>query len=278
VFRTGKLKCELRTFSLDASGDTEVDMFWRELAVPRLRLNHLDASRPLKRAESQRVLSSSLMMLTKRLWLLMLFVWAPLTAYGDTEARRIPYAMVATGGKYIFVMFAPDHASDEHVRLVEGEQILRYISATKYPASGLYLNDGSNTPLWTVDWYAHSVIVPSDGIHLVRRGPWARRLADEAFTFYANGKELRSYRISELADTVIPLSRTVSHFEWEESAVVDEPHHTLAVTTLSKERFLFDYTTGEMLSARRPLRAGVFGGAIALIFIVTWLIRRRRAH
>jgi hypothetical protein len=35
----------------------------------------------------------------------------------------------------------------------------------------LYRNDGSTTPLWTVDWYAHSVLLPSDGIHLGLRPP-----------------------------------------------------------------------------------------------------------
>ena len=209
-------------------------------------------------------------------WLGALLMLLAAIAYGDSESGPVPYATESADGKFIFVMFAPGRPSSE-VPLVEGRRILRYISATNYPASGLYVN-GSNTPLWTVDWFAPSVIVPSDGVHLTRRGRWARTLSDEAYTFYANGKELRAYKVSHLVDTVSGLKRSVSHFEWEESARVDESRHLLAVTTFSKESFLFDYTTGEMVSARRPLRILLLVSGIGFILIGAWFIRRRRAR
>ena len=216
------------------------------------------------------------MRVAKTTWLGVLLMLAPAIAYADTESGPISYATESADGKLIFVMFAPGRPSGDFP-LVEGRRILRYISATNYPGSGLYVN-GSTTPLWTVDWFAPSVIVPSDGVHLIRRGRWARTLSDEAYTFYANGKELRSYKISDLADTVLGLKRSVSHFEWEESESVDESRHVLAVTTFSKESFLFDYTTGEMVSARRPLRVLLLVSAVSFILIVAWFIRRRLAR
>ena len=38
----------------------------------------------------------------------------------------------------------------------------------KWTVSGMYRNDGSTTPLWTVDWYAYEVDVPNGGEHVVR--------------------------------------------------------------------------------------------------------------
>ena len=216
------------------------------------------------------------MRITKTPLLVVLIVLSTAITYADSESGPLPYATESADGKFIFVMFAPGSRTDE-IPLVDGHRILRYITARDYPLSGLYAS-GSNTPLWTVNWFAPSVIVPSDGVHLIRRGPWARTLSDEAYTFYANGKELRSYRISALADTIVGLKRSVSHFEWEESAGVDESRKVLAVTTFTKESFLFDYTTGEMVSARRPLRVLLLVSALTFILIVAWFIRRRRAR
>lgn len=146
----------------------------------------------------------------------------------------------------------------------------------RYPASGMYLNDGSTTPLRTVDWYSSSVLVASDGIHLVRRGPWARSLSDEAFTFFANGKELRSYKIGDVVKTETSLPHTVSHFTWEEEMKLDEGKRTLTVAILSKEKYVFDYTTGEIISANRPIRAIVVAGVAVSLFIALLIVKRRR--
>jgi hypothetical protein len=197
-------------------------------------------------------------------------ILVPANAHGDTESGPTPYATTSADGKFIFVMFAPGRVSNEEVPVVEGRRIVSNISVSDYPASGLYTNNGSKTPLWTVNWYARSVIVPSDGIHLIRRGPWAKSLSDEAYSFYANGKEMRSYKISDLVDTSLFLKHSVSHFEWEETARIDEPHHELITAIYGTERFVFDYTTGEIISSRRPLRAGLFVCATVLVLIVGW--------
>ena len=57
----------------------------------------------------------------------------------------------------------------------------------RYEKSGLYQNNGSTTPLWTVDWYAYRVHIVSVGVHMVRPGPWATGTRNPAVTFYRNG-------------------------------------------------------------------------------------------
>ena len=194
----------------------------------------------------------------------------PAIAYGDTEAGPFPYARTSADGKFIFVMFTPGHVHPAEVPLVDGRQVFGYIPASDYPASGLYANNGSRIPLWTVTWYAHSVIVLSDGIHLVRRGPWAKSQSDEAYSFYANGKEVRSYKISDLVDTPLFLKHSVSHFEWEETVRIDEQNHELVTALYNTEGFVFDYTTGEIISSRRPFRAVLLVCGTALVLLAGW--------
>jgi hypothetical protein len=120
----------------------------------------------------------------------------------------------------------------------------------KYSKSGMYLNDGSTTPLWTVDWYSDFVRIASDGIHLIRSGPWARKASDEAYTFFANGKKIRSYKIRNLVKSIKDLPHTASHFSWQarDSGKLDETKFTFSVSTLNNEHYVFDYRTGKRLS------------------------------
>jgi hypothetical protein len=200
----------------------------------------------------------------------------PLLAYGDTVALPYSYASPSSDGTFVFVMVAPIEAERDGLYMRDEDRQESQRVRAKYPSSGMYWNDGSITPLWTVDWYAYSVLVASDSVHLVRRGPWAETLSDEAITFFANGKELRSYKVGDLVDTQYLLPQTVSHFMWVDNMKLDDGKLTLSVATLSKEKYVFDYTTGKIISASRPIRAIVVAILAALIFIAFLIVRRRR--
>jgi hypothetical protein len=156
---------------------------------------------------------------------------------------------------------------------------IRQIRET-FKKSGLYRNDGSTDPLWTVDWYADHLVVASDGVHLVRHGPWPTSKDDEAIAFFANGELLRSYQIRELVDIPILLPHSVSHFEWLKSDAFDETKLEYALTTYDGSRIVFDVRTGEIVSSLRPTR--LIGGPIAAVAlcVVAWLLiqhwRRKR--
>lgn len=212
-----------------------------------------------------------------RTLLLPLLMLVPVLAYGDSEAAPFSYATASADGKYLFVMRAPGETQVDEIPLVDSERrVSKYIAAT-YPVSGLYLNDGSTTPLWTVDWYAFSVIVPSDGVHLIRGGPWAKDLCDEALSFFAHGEILHSYKINDFVDTAVLLPHTSSPFWWEESAKLNDENHTLELATLSKDRYTIDYTTGKVVTSRRPLRALLTAAAAITLFAVARFIRLRNA-
>jgi hypothetical protein len=196
--------------------------------------------------------------------------------HGDSFARPSSFSTVSANGKYLFVMIAPVQPEKDGVDLrAEYRQEVRSIRA-KYLVSGLYRNDSSAAPLWTVDWYAHSVLVASDGIHLVRRGPWAENSSTEAFSFFENGKVIRSYKVGALVDTTLTLPHTVSHFYWEKSMSLDDSSRMLFVTTLNKDQYAIDITTGNVISTFRPMRiiASITAGLV--VMAIAFVVLRRR--
>lgn len=196
--------------------------------------------------------------------------------FADHLAMPHSYATPSADGKFLFVMIAPIESERDGRDLNDRDRQEAQRIRAKYPVSGMYPNDGSTKALWTVDWHSYSVLVPSDGSYLVRLGPWAQNLSDEAFTFFRNGQPIRTYRIGDLVDTDLAFPHTVSHFRWQENISLDDQYHSLTVATLSKEKYVFDYTTGNSVSARRPLRGVVIGGVVVFAFVIVVLLGRKK--
>ena len=200
----------------------------------------------------------------------------PLPAFADTEAMRRSYVSPSANNKFLFVMIASIEIESDGISYGdEGKKEAQRIRA-KYPSSGMYLNDGSTKPLWTVDWYAHSVLVASDGNHIIRRGGWATKLSDEAFTIFEQNKVIRSYQISDLVDTELLLPHTAHHFQWEEAIALDDYNHTLFVSTLSKERYVFDLLTGETISVEKPIRMWLMLSGVIIMFVIIFGLTKRK--
>lgn len=192
-------------------------------------------------------------------------------AWADQEGGILPYQIESADRRFVFVMakrcWPRQQGADEPIG--------------PYTQSGLYKNDGSTTPLWTVDWCGR-VLLPSDGIHVIRSGPWASWGGDEAFSFYSRGRLLRTYRVGDLVDWPELLPHSVSHFEWlrslnpegreevyplvfprysedETSQAITARRHAerIVVRTLHGDSYVFALGTGEIVSRRRPLRTTV---------------------
>jgi hypothetical protein len=193
---------------------------------------------------------------------LVLLFTAP-AAFADKPGPPTTYKQLSADGRFVFVMLSPDSVETELLRW--NEQFGNQIKAirTVYSRSGLYKNDGSKEPLWTVDWHRTGVAVPADGTHLVRFGNWphARRaremppdkeaLKQEAVSFFARGKLLRSYTIGELVDRPEQLPRSVSHFRWLKSSAIDDGRQQFEAVTHDGNRILFDLKTGNIVTKAR---------------------------
>lgn len=204
--------------------------------------------------------------------LVLLVISAAVTTLADSPARPRSYKTPSPDGRYIFVMLAPSFAELSDVQKVGGEEAaLR----NQYKESGLYFNDGSTAPLWIVDWYAYEVFVSSDGVHLIRKGPWASSENDETLTFFASGKSIKSYRVKDLVDFVWLLPHSVSHFRWDDDFIYDENNKALSLTTRHKDKYRFDITTGEVISSWRPIRLLLAGAGILIVVLIFRFVRRR---
>src|SRR5262245_39743586 len=119
-------------------------------------------------------------------------------AAADSPARPFTHETISGNQQFVFVM-VPSVPLDEELRTWNetfGAKIRQIRSWRSF--SGMYRNDGTSEPLWTVDWYAFGVEIFSDGVHLIRHGPWARKGTDEAITFFARSRPIRKYRVSDL--------------------------------------------------------------------------------
>lgn len=157
-------------------------------------------------------------------------------AFADSPLPPRDFKKVTESQEYVFVMLAPGGVAehDSEIRRV-------------YKQSGLYKNDGSNTPIWTVDWYAFEVFPSSDGEYLVRMGPWASSTHQLALSFHKNGKEIKKYRIKDLIHDESKLRHTVSHFFWRSELKFDDKHAVLFLKTTDNQTYRFSVKTGGIL-------------------------------
>jgi hypothetical protein len=189
----------------------------------------------------------------------------------------------------LFVMLAPDPKIE---CLSQGDESKRTAEALrkKYGASGLY---SGLDPVWTVDWFSYKVYLSKNGKYLVRMGPWASSGSNEAFSFFADGKLVKTYKVEDIVRDVAALPHTVSHFEWEKNTGLDDAAGAFNASTLDGGDFVFDLATGEIRDGRKPFLPSAqalteprfyvdklpwIGAAIVLmtLFLLAFFLIRRR--
>lgn len=217
--------------------------------------------------------------------LLLLLVAFPDAAIADQPAPPRDYAQITENGEYVFVMLVPEDydSFSERDEAIWG----------KYPRSGLYHNDGSVDPLWTVDWYAFGVEVSPDGQHLARWGPWPMRgdYGQLAIAFYEDGRETMSYRVQDLVAKPWSLPESVSHYQWRDDSSFHDASNQVYLETQNREHYTFDIETGELTSGALPSwpeRIPLFSIATLVLLVLLgyllffrvkhWLCGRRDAH
>lgn len=226
-------------------------------------------------------------------WVAVVILALAPAARADSIAPAVPHAILSPNNQFVFVHLVKTYPEQEKGWTPEHAAEIRRIRAT-YPQSGMYRNNGSNQPLWTVDWHSPHLELADDGIHVIRHGPWpslpsgaspprSRHLEREALSFFANGKLIRTYQIGELVAVPSRLPRSVSHFQWRAQSEFDRERMQFHVRTHDGGRFTFDVRTGELLSAQPAepdlslawLAVGAGGTVTAVAGCFVW---RRRAR
>lgn len=88
--------------------------------------------------------------------------------------------------------------------------------------------------------------------------------------FFEKGKLLKTYRVEDLVDFVWLLPRSVSHFEWEKEVSMDYEQNRLTIKTLLYDVYIFDTSTGEIISSTRYSRIA-FGVIFATIIYTNYI-------
>jgi hypothetical protein len=215
-----------------------------------------------------------------------------LKVFADQEGTFTAYTAETADKKHLFVML---NCGDENYK--------NYLSDSIYKKCGMYLNDGSATPLWTVDW-SGNIFLPNGGEVVVKRGKWARtsgNYQEEALTFFSHGEPLKTYSTKDLIDFPWLLLHSSSHYVWiakselftsshgvgaftkinnnegfdtNTGVEIDNLNKTMSVKTVFSDEIIFDLTTGEILSVYRPSRIACC--VFALILITVYFLFRRK--
>src|SRR5437868_1532003 len=170
-------------------------------------------------------------------------VLAP-SASGYTEPPLGGYTKETPDKKFVFVMRPatgdPNGPGTDPV-------------ARKYPQSGLYRNDGSVAPLWTLPpGYARDAYPASDGVHLVTNPIPVVTVRDGVnpadqvvLVFHANGKVVRTVKLGEVLDAAAFVrDRGPGWHVWLRAARIDDAAGTFTVETAADTRRVFRLSTG----------------------------------
>lgn len=225
----------------------------------------------------------------KILLYLVLSLFACQTVIADSEGGPFSYTVISADRQHIFVNLVPFDAAAGFVE-----------RGVTYHQSGMYVNDGSTDPLWTVDWNAR-VYLPNGGRYVVRRGTWARfsgTYTEEALSFFDRGDLLKAYSARDLAAFPWLLPHSVSHYKWEDNcfnsaerdvvvklggyeypnneSVSFAADETLMVAATSLgDRLTFDLTTGNIISVSHPART--LTTAILALMLLAYFVYRYRS-
>src|SRR5262245_49537498 len=136
------------------------------------------------------------------------------------------YSVVTKDERFVFVMLVPSGMRSEE--RAKGKEVQQ-----KYDQSGLYRNDGSREPLWTVDGYSWKAYPASDGVHLVCVSLFVHHGSSppgQVLRFFANGKPTGVYTADELTSYSFLLPGSPTGKIWLREDQFDEENLTYSVT------------------------------------------------
>ena len=192
---------------------------------------------------------------------------------GYSPRRPFSYKSLSPDGHFVFVMIGSHSAEEEPKHWIDPRSAEIKAIRDKWTTSGMYRNDGSTTPLWTVDWYSYEVDVPPGGEYVIRyRSEGLERNPGPALGFYRNGELVRGYEIAEL----MSLPFLANRGSWVSEHRLSDDSRTVTVETEAGDRYVFDVQTGEMLERFRPIRYVVVSTVVLGVLGLVWWFRRRR--
>ena len=171
------------------------------------------------------------------------FAVSPAAIFAD-ETKS--YEQLSPNGKYLFVMLAKGTDTTKVDTLKK-----------KYSHSGLYKANNTGKPLWRINWYASTVHISSDGMHLVRIGrPIVEAMNGKpdmeqlAVAFYKNGSQTRKYLIRDLIPAPSKLVKSGKGFKWQDRIAFDDDSGKLEITLVTGQVKVFSVKSGKIITGK----------------------------
>lgn len=163
------------------------------------------------------------------------------------------YKVVSADGQYVLVML--NGVYEKPGKDVSPETDEKNKLLLQYPTSGLYTNDCSTRPLWSMPYisWRQEVQLSSDGHHVIVWGGWpftSGTYRESALSFYEDGHLVASYEVNDLVSDPESLPHSVSHYKWVLGSSFDDAQGLLNVQTYNQETYIFDISTGKITYAR----------------------------
>jgi len=201
-------------------------------------------------------------------------------------ASPVSFKQDSADGRFVLVMVSPLSLEDD-LRYAREREPERRAIRDRYTESGLYRNDGSTTPLWTIGYCSPTceAFISPDGKHVVLFSDDWLSSHGHVVTFLDYGTVLASYTQEDLWQTMPSMKwkHLVRSFRSPDAeAAFDATALTLTLRTEAGELFVFDAATGTIarqatpwpmyfaLSSAAPIFVLAAGGA----FFLMWRKRR----
>ena len=193
-------------------------------------------------------------------------------AFAYSAPPQATFTRSLDNGSLVFVMFSPSPGMDEQ----EGGLASLDPKWRVRRKSGVYRINSPSDPLWTIDSYATSFDVSSDGVHLVLRYPaWDR--THKVIMFLKNGELIRAYTVGELTDTS-NFKPNLGPLSWASQMLLDDERKQYFVKTSNGESYTFDLATGRIVSHWAPRSIAIVSSVlfVGLSAFIVFRLRKRK--
>ncbi|NQV85903.1 MAG: hypothetical protein HQ492_02380 [Woeseiaceae bacterium] len=176
-------------------------------------------------------------MSSSRLIFCAMFCMVGIDVSADSEAMPMPKVFAARTNAFYFKLIPAADFDEE-----KSEGFLYRVTDTVDEL--VYRSDG---------WYSFDVFVSYDGSYLARSGPWPRHDSPPetmpAVVFYADGKPVKTYYVSDLVKDELKLQHSISHYSWGNSLrwAEDYSPDILEVRTVEDRTIKFDIRSADIV-------------------------------
>jgi hypothetical protein len=186
----------------------------------------------------------------KKLFIILNLIMFSAFVFADQPVLdRISSGIFSENKKFVYVFWTEGDEREEIHASSYYDSYKSLISRKNFPTDGLYLYNGKKF-LWVIDKnerdFEARLDPLDDGIHLIKHGsPHPISATELAFSFYKNGKLIKSYTIKEICNDDSKFSHWNDRIIWKSEDKLDNKNKVYTFKSCNKNMKI-DVTTGKL--------------------------------